>query len=201
MVAPRPPTIGYLARVAPEKGFHLLVDAFLELQRRGSVPGVRLHAAGWQGPQHAEYFQQQLAKLRAAGCENSFHYAGAVSREQKIDFLRGLDVFSVPTTYAEPKGLFVLEALAAGVPVVQPDHGAFRELLQATGGGRLVPPNNPLTLATALEELLLNPTDRRALGRDGQRNVHSHFNAERMAATVWDVWQRFLVAPSLRDGQ
>ncbi len=195
----RPPTIGYLARLAPEKGFHLLVDAFLELRRRGTVPGLRLHAAGWQGPQHAEYYQQQLTKLRAAGCENAFHYAGTVSRQQKIEFLRGLDVFSVPTTYEEPKGLFVLEALAAGVPVVQPDHGAFPELLLATGGGRLVPPNDPLALATGLEELLLNPEDRRELSRDGQRNLHARFNADAMAAAAWDVWKGYIVAPSLRE--
>ena len=57
----RPPIIGYLARIAPEKGFHLLVDAFLELRRRGKVSSVRLHAAGWQGPQHSTYYEQQYS--------------------------------------------------------------------------------------------------------------------------------------------
>lgn len=186
------PTIGYFARLAPEKGFHLLVDTFVELHRRGNVPGVQLHAAGWQGPQHLSYYQEQLAKLRAAGCEASFHYAGAVNREQKIEFLRGIDVFSVPTIYEEPKGLFVLEALAAGVPVVQPAHGAFPELLAQTGGGKLVPPNSPVHLADALEELLLDRATRRELGRAGQRTVHQKFNSDAMAAEVWATWKRFL---------
>jgi glycosyltransferase involved in cell wall biosynthesis len=190
--ASRPPTIGYLARVAPEKGFHLLVDAFLELRQRGTVPDVRLRVAGWQGPQHAAYFQQQLEKIRAAHCEDAFHYAGTVNRQQKVEFLRELDLFSVPTVYADPKGLFALEALAAGIPVVQPNHGAFPELLTATGGGRLVPPNDVSALATGLEQLLLNPAERRDLGRAGQGVVHARFNADAMAADVWEVWQRFL---------
>jgi glycosyltransferase involved in cell wall biosynthesis len=188
----RPLTIGYLARLAPEKGFHVLIDAFIELRRRGRVPGVRLHAAGWKGPQHAQYYEVQLAKLREAGCDADFHYAGSVNRSEKIAFLHGLDLLSVPTTYKEPKGLFVLESLAAGVPVVQPNHGAFPELLAATGGGRLVPPNDPVQLAVALEELLLNGTVRRELGQTGQQNVHTRFNADAMAASVWSVWQRFL---------
>ena len=188
----QPPTIGYFARIAPEKGFHLLVDAFLEVHRRGRVSNVRLRAAGWQGPQHRAYYQEQLDKLRAAGCESAFHYAGAVNREQKIEFLRGIDVFSVPTTYEEPKGLFVLEALAAGVPVVQPAHGAFPELLAQTGGGKLVPPHSPVQLADALEELLLDRAARLELGRTGQRTVHQKFNSDAMAEAVWETWQRFL---------
>lgn len=186
------PTIGYLARIAPEKGFHVLIDAFLELRRRGKVAGVQLRVAGWQGPQHARYYEEQLAKLHSAGCFSAFHYAGSVSREDKIRFLSELDVCSVPTTYADPKGLFVLEALAAGVPVVMPNHGAFPELLADTGGGQLVPPNDPTRLAEALEDLLVDHPRRHQLGLEGHATVHARFHSDAMAAAVWEVWQRFL---------
>ena len=87
------------------------------------------------------------ARLTNAGFGGEFRYRGALDREQKIDFLRGLDVFSVPTVYVEPKGLFLLEAMACGVPVVQPRHGAFPEMLAKTSGGILVEPDDTQSLA------------------------------------------------------
>jgi glycosyltransferase involved in cell wall biosynthesis len=134
----------------------------------------------------------EFDKLRAAGLSKAFQYAGAVDRRGKLEFLQGIDLLSVPTTYREPKGLFVLEALAAGVPVVQPAHGAFPELLADLGGGRLVPPNDPLRLTDALEDLLGNEEARNRLGRQGARAVHSRFNAEAMARATWAVCQQFL---------
>lgn len=183
----RPPTIGYLARLAPEKGLHILVDAFIELRARGHIPGARLAVAGWLGEHRREYVDQQLAKLRAAGLTDSVEMLGTVDRAGKLALLREIDVLSVPTTYQDPKGLFVLEALAAGKPVVQPAHGAFPELLHATGGGRLVRPLDPSALAFALEELLLDREQCRQLGAAGQRAVLQHFHAEAMARHVLQI--------------
>ena len=113
--------------------------------------------------------------------EEAYTYVGAVDRLGKIEFLRSLDALSVPTTYRDPKGLFVLEALAAGVPVVQPAHGAFPELLESLGGGRLVPPNDAQRLAHGLHQLLIDEESRRRLSQQGCRAVHERFNAEAMA--------------------
>ncbi len=96
------------------------------------------------------------------------------NRAEKIAFLSGLTVLSVPATYGEAFGLYVLEALAAGVPVVQPRHGAFPEILAATGGGILCEPNDPRALADAFESLLLDPTQARALGEQGQIAVREN---------------------------
>src|SRR5690606_5321438 len=120
--ANRPLTIGYLARLAPEKGLHVLVEAFAQLKQRPEHGDTRLHLAGWLGPQHRKYVDEQFAKLRRAGIHDHALYHGAVDRKAKVKFLNEIDVLSVPTVYREPKGLFVLEALAAGVPVVQPAH-------------------------------------------------------------------------------
>jgi len=86
----------------------------------------------------------------------------------------------------------VLEALASGVPVVQPDHGAFPEILDATGAGDLVRPNDPYHLADALNRLLTDSTTRRALGERGRTAVRAHFNAERMARLTLDVYRKYL---------
>ncbi len=136
----RPPTVGYLARLAPEKGLHQLVDAFIELRKR--IPESRLAIAGWLGKQHEEYWQTQQQKLSRALPQDAYTYFGSVDRAGKLNFLENIDVLSVPTTYQEPKGLFVLESLAAGVPVVQPNHGAFPENDRTPGGGQLFEAGN-----------------------------------------------------------
>jgi glycosyltransferase involved in cell wall biosynthesis len=188
----RPPTVGYFARICPAKGFHLLVDAFLRLRKMPGLEQARLHAAGWLGEGDRTFYDEQLAKLRAAGAEGHFWYAGAVDRQQKFEFLRGLDAFSVPTTYREPKGIYVLEALAVGTPVVQPDHGSFPELIAAAGGGQLVPPHDAGKLADTLYSLLRNPELRSALSAAGQTGVRQRFAAEQMARDTLAVYQRFL---------
>ena len=191
---PRPPTVGFLARLAEEKGLHILVEAFLLLRRLPGTESTRLHIAGWLGSPNEAYANEQFAKLEAAGLSDAFWYAGTVSRREKIEFLHGLDVLSVPTTYREPKGLFVLEAIAAGVPVVQPDHGAFPELIQRLGGGRLTPPNDPEQLAAALHELLTNPDDRKELASRGRELLHKNHHAQAMAQATLDLYTSFLRA-------
>jgi glycosyltransferase involved in cell wall biosynthesis len=188
----RPPTIGYLARLAPAKGLHLLADAFIELRRLPGMEDARLHLAGWLGKSDQQYAEEQFRKLRDEGLSNAFVYAGTVDRRQKIEFFRGIDVLSVPTTYREPKGLYVLESLAAGVPVVQPDHGAFPELLAATGGGRLTPPGDVAALAQELGRLLANPTERKDLGRAGREAVLRRFHARQMADETLAVYEAAL---------
>jgi glycosyltransferase involved in cell wall biosynthesis len=191
-LASRPPTVGYLARLAPEKGLHVLVDAFLKLRGMPGAESVKLAVAGWLGEQHRPYADEQFARLQNAGLAHAYHYAGTVDRQQKVDFLRSIDVLSVPTTYRDPKGLFILEALASGVPVVQPAHGAFPELLEVTGGGKLVTPNNSHELAAALHALLIDGDARRALGQAGRKVVHHRFHADAMAAAVMNVIREFV---------
>jgi glycosyltransferase involved in cell wall biosynthesis len=186
------PTVGYLARLCHAKGLHVLADAFLRLRALPGTEHARLHVAGWLPPTDQKFADAQFAKLRAAGVGDDFRYWGALERDQKLDFLRSIDVLSVPTTYREPKGIFVLEALASGVPVVQPAHGAFPELLAATGGGVLVPPNNPEQLAQTLHDLLIDHAARTELARQGRQRVLSDFNADRMAAATLEVYQRYL---------
>lgn len=188
----RPPTLGYLARVCPEKGFHRLVDAFLDLRRQPGTENLRLHAAGWLDARNRGFLEEQLEKARRSGAGDSIVYAGVLERAEKISFLRGLDVFSVPTVYREPKGLFVLEALASGVPVVQPDHGAFPEMLAATGGGRLFRSDEPSHLTEVLHGLLTNRAESRRLGEQGRDGVARGFSAKSMAGATMAVYRKYL---------
>ena len=163
-----PFVVGYLARICPEKGLHLLADAFYRLTQQSGRGKVRLQVAGYLGKGDRPYFEEIRKQIDAWGLADAFEYRGEVSRAQKIRFLNGLHVLSVPTPYREPKGLFVLEALANGVPVVQPKHGAFPELIEATGGGILVEPDSPDALAAGLLQLMNDPESRDKLGRKGK---------------------------------
>ena len=166
--------LGYLARIAPEKGFHHLVDSFIRLARKPEHADLTLHASGWLGESNKKYFQTQQQKLEAANLSDRFTYHGSPDLVQKVSFLKSLDLFSVPTDYHDPKGLFVLESLAAGVPVIQPDHGAFGELLGSTGGGVLIKPGCLDALCDAIEELKQNQQQREALGVSGRERVIKH---------------------------
>jgi glycosyltransferase involved in cell wall biosynthesis len=171
-------TIGYFARICPEKGLLPLVEAFQILHARH--PETRLMAGGYLGKADTNYFQEVQVQARDLG--EAFQYIGSPeSRRTKIEFLQSLDLLSVPTIYREPKGLYVLEALANGTPVVQPRHGAFPELIEATGGGLLVNPDDPEDLARGLESLLLDAKLRIELAKAGYTAVRSRYDDATMA--------------------
>jgi glycosyltransferase involved in cell wall biosynthesis len=191
-----PFTIGYLARIAPEKGFHRLVDAYVRLRKRSGPGGTRLIAAGYLPPEHEEYLAAARATLRGAGLDGEFEYRGEIDRDTKVRFLQEVDVLSVPTTYREPKGLFLFEAMASGVPVVQPRHGAFPEIIERTGGGMLVDSDDPQALCEALAALQSDPGLAEALGKAGASAVRSHYSVQNMAEQVEAVYRELAGVPS-----
>jgi glycosyltransferase involved in cell wall biosynthesis len=185
--AERPFTIGYLARIAPEKGLHLLASAYIRLRRELGLPKARLEAAGYLAPEHRTYLDGVTKALAAVGLDGEFRCHETIDRPRKIAFLQGLDVLSVPSPYAEPKGLYLLEALATGVPVVEPRHGAFPEILEKTGGGLLFAPGEVPALAERLLELHKDPARRKDLGRRGSEGARRHYSAARMAERTLEI--------------
>ena len=185
---PTPPFhIGYFARICPEKGFHHLAEAFRILKRTPGAPPCKLRISGWLGENNRTYFNDEMAKLKAAGCGDDVEHVPSPDHVGKIAFLKSLDVLSVPTVYHEPKGIYILEALANGTPVVQPRHGSFPELIEATGGGLLVEPDNPQALAEGLLRMLNDVEMRRECARKGQAAIGECFTAEQMALATVDV--------------
>jgi glycosyltransferase involved in cell wall biosynthesis len=178
----RPPyTIGYFARICPEKGLQNLVAAYRVLRQMPGAPDCRLKVSGWLGENYRPFLEEQRRKLSEDRLEGEMEYVDSPTRSNKIHFLQSIDVLSVPTVYREPKGLYVLEGLANSVPAVLPRHGTFPELIDATGGGLLVEPDDPTALAAGLRQLLDDAPLRRALGEAGQRAVFARFTAEAMA--------------------
>jgi glycosyltransferase involved in cell wall biosynthesis len=199
--------VGYFARIAPEKGLHALAEAyplFREKTRRGAgAPGgddaarVRLEVAGYLSREHESYLADVKRGLDEAGLGDEFTYHGAVDRNGKLAFLRTLDVLSVPAPYDEPKGVFLLEAMASGVPVVQPRRGSFTEMVEKTGGGLLVAPDDPAALADGLYALWKDRDRARALGDRAYNGVRAHYSIQRSADAQLAVYEDLIAQPRL----
>ncbi|MDX2034128.1 MAG: glycosyltransferase family 4 protein [Blastocatellia bacterium] len=184
--------IGYFARIAPEKGLHILADAYRRLRTRGDFGPARLDAAGYLAPEHRGYLEEIEQSMREAGLGDEFRYHGTLEREEKLRFLQSIDVFSMPTTYAEAKGLSILEAMASGVPVVQPRWGSFPEVVERTRGGLLCEPNDAGSLADALHSLWRNPEQLGDLARQAATGVRQFHGVEQMASRAATVYDRLL---------
>ena len=179
-------TIGYLARFVPGKGIGMLVEAFILLRRE--MPNVRLRCAGSMTDGDAKYVETLKARLRAAGCADAVEWLPNVSLAEKLAFLASVTVFSVPATYSEAFGMYVIEALAAGTPVVLPASSAFPEIVNATGGGVLFETDAFVeNLAAALQALLREPARARALGEAGRAAVARDFSMTRLAERLVEL--------------
>jgi len=188
--------IGYFARIAPEKGLHVLAEAYpLFRKRTGNAP-VRFEAAGYLSREHEPYLADVKRGLARNGLAEEFTYRGAVDRDGKLAFLRTLDALSVPTPYDEPKGVFLLEAMASGVPVVQPRRGAFTEIVEKTGGGLLVTPDDPGALAEGLFTLWKDRDLARTLGDRGFDGVRAHYSIQRSADRLLAVYESLGAQPA-----
>ncbi|MEY2430133.1 MAG: hypothetical protein QOJ40_3018 [Verrucomicrobiota bacterium] len=183
------PVLGFFARMCREKGLDKLVGAFIELRKRGRVSGLKLRIGGSCGPADEPFVSSLRERLKANGLLGDVEFCPNLDRPGKLAFLKSLSVFSVPAAYGEAFGLYVIEALASGVPVVEPRIGAFPELVEATGGGVLCEVDNAPALADAIEALLLNPKRAHELGEAGKRIVFEKFNAEAMAKATLRVYE------------
>lgn len=186
--AEAPPVIGYFARMCPEKGLDTLVEAFLHLKRMPGLQHTRFHVGGGLGPGEAAFVDGLKSRLAEARFLDDVRFFPNVDRATKIEFYRSLSVFSVPARYGEAFGLYLLEALASGVPVVQPRTASFPEIIEATGGGVLCESENPISLAGALADLLRQPDCARELGGAGRAAVLEKFSVTAMAERLLDVF-------------
>ena len=182
-------TVGYFARICPEKGLHNLIEGFRIFHQEH--PNTQLKAGGSLTKKDAKYFKQTMAAAR--DLETAFEYIGSPeTHANKVTFLKSLDVLSVPTSYREPKGIYVLEALANGVPVVQPRHGSFPEMIEATQGGLLVEPENPAELAKAFSKLYRDAELCKILAASGHKNARKNYGPETMAEATLNALRSVL---------
>jgi len=181
-------TIGYLSRMCTDKGLDTLVDAFLELKKNEKLRDAKLRIAGGKRSDDEAFLKKIQQKLRSHGVIDDVEFLPDFDREARIAFLRSLSVLSVPEKQPVAYGLYVLEALAAGVPVVEPASGVFPELIEITGGGVLCEPNDVEALAGAIGSLLLDPDKTKRLSEQGRAAVSEKFNIEQTAEQMVRIY-------------
>jgi glycosyltransferase involved in cell wall biosynthesis len=187
---PAVPTIGFLSRMCPERCLDKLVDAFLLLKRNAGLKSAKLRISGGRSGADEPFIATLQSKLGAAGVLGDVEFLQAFDRDAKLEFLKGLTVLSVPEPQPVAYGLYVLEALAMGVPVVQPAIGCFPETIAATGGGVLYEPNTAERLAQMLEPLLSDAQVARKLGSEGRAGILKAFDINDTAAEMIRVLER-----------
>lgn len=187
-VAPHPPSVGYFARMCEEKGLGLLVDTFIELKSRKSLPHFKLRVGGGCGPGDEPFVNEMKDKMRKAKCLSDVEWYPNLTRGDKLSFFRQLTVFCTPATYGESFGLYLIEAMAAGIPPVQPRLGAFPEIIEAVGGGFLADPD-PVALADKIEKILKEPKLARDYGEQVRKNTQNLFSVELMAERMAVVYE------------
>ena len=179
-----PPVLGFLSRMSPALGLARLVDAFIELKKFQGLETLKLRATGGMVGSDHDFVSSLRKKLAQAGYENDAEFIEDFSREHRLAFLKSLSVLCVPVEQGEAFGTYIIEAMAAGVPVVQPDAGAFPELIEATGGGVIY-----RDLVQTLRELLTDPAELRRLGQTGRAAVMKNFSVETMAQKMISVYK------------
>ena len=188
-VAPNPPVLGYFTRMCKDKGLDTLIDAFITLKQANHIPQLRLKIGGGCGPGDEPFVKRMRDRLHAKALLGEVEFHPDVSRQEKQEFLKSLSALSVPAQFGEAFGFYVIEAMAAGVPVVQPRCSSFPELIEMTGGGICYDHDGPESLATAIEKLLHNPSEAKAMGLKGREVVREKFSIQHMAdqmATLYD---------------
>jgi glycosyltransferase involved in cell wall biosynthesis len=171
---------GYLARQCYGKGLHLLVDAFIACKK--SLPDARLVIVGTKIEADESYVTAIRQRLKEAGCTDAVSFHDNVTLDEKVRLLQTMDVLSVPALYGESFGLYVIEALACGVPVVAPKHGAFPELADETGGVALFDQALDGDYERTLLDVLRVHGDELAVR--GRASVVQRFSTQSMAAGV-----------------
>ena len=177
----RPPAVGYFCRVNVQNGFDKIVDAFILLKTRNTIPGLTLNVCGGYTGDDKPFVSEQIKKIKEHGFQKSVRIYPEFQGNKKAEFFSDVDVISVPVRKYDGYGLYLLEANSAGIPVVQPATGAFPEIIATTGGGITYQPDTVEALAESLAEILNDKNRREALGKAGQAGVRSELSLDKMS--------------------
>jgi len=189
-VAPNPPVLGFFTRMCKDKGLDTLIDAFIKLKQANHIPQLKLKIGGGCGPVDEPFVERLRDRLHAKALLGDVEFHPNVNREEKQAFLKSLSVLSVPAQFGEAFGFYVIEAMAAGVPVVQPNCASFPELIEMTGGGVFYNHDGPESLAAAIDKLLHNPSEAKAIGLNGREVVRKKFSIQCMADQMVAVYNK-----------
>ena len=190
---PHSPSIGYFCRISHMNGFDKLVDAFIELKSNDVLPDLTLHVCGGYTGDDKPFIREQIKKIKDHGFKSYVRIYPEFRGDAKQEFFRDIDLMSVPVRKHDGYGLYILEANAAGVPVVQPATGAFPEIVEKTGGGIIYSTDSVSDLVSGMLKLLKDKELRLKLGKKGMKSVMEEFTLGKMSSGLSEVYNKTTV--------
>jgi glycosyltransferase involved in cell wall biosynthesis len=184
--------IGFISRMNHENGLDILVDAFIQLKQKSGFEDVRLVLTGGSTGDDVKYIRSNRKKIARAGLMEFVDFHEDFIDDGRMEFFRKVSVVSVPVRMGEAFGLYLVEAMASGVPVVQPAHGAFPEIIGVTGGGITYEENIPEKLAASLGLILGDAALLRQKSLDARSGTQDRFNITRQSEKMIDAYQSII---------
>ena len=185
--------IGYISRMCHENGFDILVDAFILLKKKAGFDDVKLILTGGSTGADTSYINGLRKKLSRENLNDQVEIIEDFEETGRKSFFFKVSVISVPVRNGEAFGMYLLESMASGVPVVQPALGAFPEIVKLSGGGITYEPNTPETLCETLARLLSDPEKLNSLSVAARKGVEIRFNIHDHAKEMIAVYQNIQV--------
>lgn len=182
------PALGYFCRINSQNGFDKLVDAFIELKTGNCLPGLTLHVSGGYTGDDKSFIAEQIKKIKTHGLKSFIRIYPEFQGNSKQEFFSNIDIMSVPVRKHDGYGLYILEANAAGIPVVQPATGAFPEILEMTMGGITYSPDTVTELSASLLRLFKDNSLRAQLGSNGREKVNKELSLDKMSDGLSEVY-------------
>jgi glycosyltransferase involved in cell wall biosynthesis len=189
-VQEKPRNVGYISRMCHKDGFDIVVDAFIDLKKNTGFEDVKLIATGGLTGDDKKFLKEQKQKIKDNNLENSFEIIEEFEGDARHNFFNKVSIVSVPVRIGEAFGMYLLESMASGIPVVQPALGAFPEIVAKSGGGITYFPNTPIKLSETWADLLSNPEKLKKLSQDGYEGTKKNFNIHNHAAEIIGLYER-----------
>ena len=175
----------FVGRLEPRKGFHYLMQAYARVKM--ALPQARLLVVGPYTDGDRLPYERELHRLQL----RDVHFIGYVPEEELARYYQSSQVLCAPSTGFESFGMVLLEAMAAGTPIVASDIEGYRRVVNHQAEGLLVPPKDETALADALIHLLKHPELGRAMGRRGRARA-SGYSWDQVAKRVLDCYHEVL---------
>lgn len=185
--------IGYMSKMNSAFGLDILIEAFILLKQDLNCTNVKLKITGGYSGEVKQFVNKLYRKLKDANLLEDVEFIKEFSSEMKYDFFNSITVLSVPAIRKEAFGMYLIEAFASGVPVVQPNYGAYPEIINITKAGLLYQPNTAENLCKALKEILSDKNLYESLRNNALSEVETHFSSKIQIEKLISVYKKIIL--------
>lgn len=168
--------IGFMSKITESLGFAIVAEAFYELKQSERFKNLKLYASGGVTQDNIKFINSWKKRFKKDGFDNDFIIVPEFDKLARVDFFNKISILSVPVIGGEAFGTYLIEAMASGVAVVQPEVGASKEIIDLAGGGVTYTPNTSTELANAWRKLLEDKETLSKLSINGELGVKKYFD-------------------------